>query len=101
MTIVIALAVIAVVAVGGVWLLRKQASEQREGEPRPLVEDGPPPSAEDRDAPHPAPDRPWRDDPLDRPGDDGLRSHDLPHSADPDVVPATPVHAAPEQERQA
>ncbi|WP_202233706.1 hypothetical protein [Actinacidiphila reveromycinica] len=89
MTIAIALAVIAVVAVAGVWLLRRQAAEQRDGEPAPRIEDGPPARAEEGAEARPAADFPWRERPGDRPGDDGLPpDHDLPPSASPDAVPA-------------
>lgn len=94
MTIAIALAVIAVVAVAGVWLLRKQAGEQRDGAPPPHVEDGPPARAEEGAEARPAADFPWREPPEDRPGDDGLPPpHDLPPSASPDAVPAGPLTA--------
>ena len=98
MTIAIALAVIAVVAVAGVWLLRKLAAEQRDGGPKPRVEDGPPESAEDRDAVTPAPDFPWRDSPGTRPGDDGLPPRDMPPSASPEAVPAGQFAAARDHE---
>jgi hypothetical protein len=98
MTIAIALAVIAVVAVAGVWLLRKQAAEQREGA-KPQVEDGPPASAEEGASARPASDFPWQDRPEDRAGDDGLPpTPDLPPSASPEAVPAGPFATARDHE---
>ncbi|WP_037906819.1 hypothetical protein [Actinacidiphila yeochonensis] len=60
MTIAIALAVIAVLAGLGVWLLRRQAALQRDFGPAPHIEDGPPGDS-DPDASGPAPDAPWRE----------------------------------------
>lgn len=67
MTIAIALAVIAVVAVAGVWVLRRQAGEQRDGGPAPHIEDGPPAGAEEGAEVQPAADFPWREPPRSAP----------------------------------
>jgi hypothetical protein len=84
MTIAIALAVIAVLAVAGVWLLRRQAAEQREGGARPHIEDGPPPSTDDRAAEGPLPEAPW----LHRPAPESTAVPEEPiPSAAPDAVP--------------
>jgi hypothetical protein len=94
MTIAIALAVMAVVAVAGVWLLRRQAAEQRDFGPAPHVEDGPPARAEEGAQARPAADFPWREPPEDRPGDDGLPPDlDLPPSLSPGAVPVGPLPA--------